>query len=145
MSRDLHASVAEMLAANEQRYTSGRRSLVEALASAVRPLTIADIMAAAPSLPQSSAYRNLSVLEEAGVVHRVVTNEEFARYELAEGLTEHHHHLVCTSCGAIEDIDIPGALERNIEKSVTALARASDYSGVSHRLDLMGLCPNCSR
>ena len=133
-----------MLAADEQRYTPGRRALVDALASAKRPLVIADILSAAPSLPQSSAYRNLAVLEEAGVVHRVVTGEDFARYELAEELTEHHHHLVCTSCGAIEDIDIPKALERNIDRTVTELARDSDFTHVSHRLDLMGLCPKCS-
>lgn len=144
MSRDLHETVAKMLAVDEQRYTSGRRMLVESLALAGRPLTIADVLASAPSLPQSSAYRNLAVLEGAGVVHKVVTNEEFARYELAEDLTEHHHHLVCTSCGAIEDIDIPVALERGIERAVGQLAEDSDFTHVSHRLDLMGLCPKCS-
>jgi len=144
MSKDPHETVAALLAADEQRYTSGRRTLVDALVSAGRPLTISDVLASAPSLPQSSAYRNLAILEEAGVVHKVVTNEEFARYELAEDLTEHHHHLVCTSCGAIEDIDIPGALERGIERAVGTLAEDSDFTHVSHRLDLMGLCPNCS-
>ena len=118
--------------------------LVEVLASAGRPLTIADVMASAPTLPQSSAYRNLAILEQAGAVHKVVTNEEFARYELAEDLTEHHHHLVCTSCGAIEDIDIPGTLERGIERAVGKLAEDSDFTHVAHRLDLMGLCPKCS-
>lgn len=144
MSRDLHETVATLLASDEQRYTSGRRTLVEVLATAGRPLTIADVMTSAPTLPQSSAYRNLAILEQVGVVHRVVTNEEFARYELAEDLTEHHHHLVCTSCGAIEDIDIPGALERGIERAVGKLAEDSDFTHVSHRLDLMGLCPKCS-
>jgi Fur family ferric uptake transcriptional regulator len=144
MSRDLHASVAAMLATDEQRYTRGRRCLIEALAAAGRPLTIADILAAAPSLPQSSAYRNLAVLEEAGVVNRLVTNEEFARYELTEELTVHHHHLVCMACGAVEDIDIPKALERSLEKAVTEIASDSDFTGVSHRLDLMGCCPDCA-
>ena len=58
------------------------------------------------SLAQSSAYRNLAVLERAGVVHRIVTTDEFARYELAEDLTEHHHHLICRSCGSVADFTL---------------------------------------
>ena len=41
------------------------------------------------SLPQSSAYRNLAVLEACGVVHRVAGTDELARFERAEDLTEH--------------------------------------------------------
>ena len=46
------------------------------------------------------------MLEQAGVVHRVVATDEFTRYELAEDLTEHHHHLICSSCGAVADFTI---------------------------------------
>ena len=48
-------------------------------------------------------YRNLVVLEQAGVVRRVTSTDDFARYELAEDLTEHHHHLICSSCGTVDD------------------------------------------
>ena len=35
-------------------------------------------------MPQSSAYRNLAVLEQAGVIRRVITDDDFARFELDE-------------------------------------------------------------
>ena len=38
------------------------------------------------------------------MVHRIVTADEHARYELDEALTErHHHHLVCSRCGVVLD------------------------------------------
>src|SRR5262249_34758137 len=83
------------LRAAGRRYTGQRRRLVELLAEAGRPMTIPDILVVRSDLKQSSVYRNLADLEQAGVVRRVATDEGFGRYELAEDLIGHHHHLVC--------------------------------------------------
>jgi Fe2+ or Zn2+ uptake regulation protein len=131
------------LAGVDQRYTAGRRALVEALNVAGRPLTLPDILAAAPDMAQSSAYRNLAVLEGAGVVHRVVGPGDFARYELAEDLTEHHHHLVCSECGSIVDVSIPARLERALDRTLYALADEQGFEVDAHRLDLLGRCAAC--
>src|SRR6478735_7373488 len=97
---DLRARVAALLARADQRFTRQREALVAVLAHAERPLTIPEIGAVDSGLAVSSIYRNITKLEELGVVHRVVTAGDFAHYELAEDLTEHHHHhLVCSSCG----------------------------------------------
>ncbi|MEO7557189.1 MAG: transcriptional repressor, partial [Acidimicrobiales bacterium] len=88
---DIHAIASARLRADQQRYSSGRLRLVQALAAAGRPVSIPQLLDGRGDLAQSSVYRNLAVLERAGVVHRIVTNDEFARYELAEDLTEHHH------------------------------------------------------
>jgi len=89
-------------------------------------------------LPQSSAYRNLVVLEQARVVHRLVTHADFARYELAEDLTGHHHHLVCDSCGLVMPFS-DEALERAIDKlSERVPLRVSEHEIVLH-----GSCHDC--
>ena len=141
---DLHTTTAARVRAAGPRYTTVRESLVDALAGAGNPLTIADVLAACPGVPQSSAYRNLAVLEQAGVVRRVITDEGFARYELAEDLTEHHHHLVCSSCGRVEDVTIPGDLETTMDRTLDRLARRAGFATVSHRLDLIGTCRDCA-
>ena len=69
---DLHAEVERRLLAVESRYTAGRRGLVEVFERAQHPLSFPEVMAADDRLVQSSAYRNLSVLEAAGVVCRNV-------------------------------------------------------------------------
>ena len=59
---------------------------VDILGAAESPLTIPDILQRRPELAQSSVYRNLSVLEAAGVVLRIAGGDEFTRFELAEDL-----------------------------------------------------------
>jgi Fur family transcriptional regulator, ferric uptake regulator len=126
-----------------QRYTRNRRVLVEALESADRPLTITETLELR-RLPQSSAYRNLAVLEQAKVVHRVTGSDEFARYELAEELTDHHHHhLICTSCGAVIDFTVPPPLERTLEAAMVDVASDTMFRPERHRLDFIGTCQTC--
>ena len=143
MSADLHATVASRLQRVEQRYTAGRRQLVDTLAVAGRPLSIPEVMAAGVTVPQSSVYRNLAVLEQASCVRRVLAADEFARYELAEDLTEHHHHLVCVVCGAVEDFTVPPALERSLERAMATLVAETGFHPDAHRLDLVGHCRRC--
>ena len=141
---ELHATAAARLRDEQQRYTASRRALVEALAGADRPPTIPELLGARPGLAQSSAYRNLAVLEQVGVVRRIVTSDEHARFELAEDLTGHHHHLVCGSCGRVEDFTAPPALERSLDRVLSDVAEANGFSPEHHRLDLVGTCRSCS-
>ena len=140
---DLHEVVAARLRDAGQRYTTGRRAIVDRLVGAGQPLTIPDVLAGS-SLPQSSAYRNLAVLEQAGAVHRIVTSADFARYELAEDLTEHHPHLICSTCGTVEDFTAPPALERSLHKAVAEVEGATGFAAQHHRLDLLGTCRSCA-
>lgn len=139
----MHEVVAEKLHAHAQRLTPARRDIVDVLAGAAGPLTIPEILATRPGLAQSSVYRNLAALEEAGVVHRMMTRDEFARYELAEDLTGHHHHLVCSDCGRVEDLPASPAVERSVAAVVEEAARRAGFRAQHHRLDLVGRCARC--
>lgn len=142
--RNVDTIATSRLRAVNQRYTPGRRALVALLEATDRPLSMPDILRADRELAQSSVYRNLVVLEQAGVVHRIVTNGEFARYELAEDLAGHHHHAICTSCGAVDDFTVPDALERQLDAALRRIARKQGFAAVAHRLDLVGLCNDCA-
>jgi Fur family transcriptional regulator, ferric uptake regulator len=141
---DLHDAVSSRLRTADQRYTSGRRQLVELLADAPRPETIPELLDRAPSLAQSSAYRNLLVLEEAGVAHRVVTSDERARYELAEDLIGHHHHLICTSCGRVDDFRVSARMERSLETALVRAVSGTGFRPAAHRFDVIGTCATCA-
>lgn len=143
MRTDLHEITAQRLRLEGQRYTRNRHALVEILGDADRPLALAEVLAQDDALAQSSVYRNLAVLEAAGVVRRVAATDEFARYELAEDLTEHHHHLLCTGCGSVEDFVLPVRVERAVDTALAAVADEVGFQGVHHRLDLLGLCGRC--
>jgi Fur family ferric uptake transcriptional regulator len=140
----LHDTVTRQLRAREQRLTTTRRLIVDVLAAAPGPLTIPEILGRRDGLAQSSVYRNLVVLEEVGVVHRIVTTHDFARYELAEDLTEHHHHLVCSNCGRVDDLPATAAVERSVAAAIDEAASKAGFRTEHHRLDLVGLCANCA-
>lgn len=143
MVDDVHPAIAARLDDDGQRYTAGRRALVDVLVGAGRPLTAAEVVTEA-DLSQSSAYRNLAVLEAAGVVHRISGTDEFARFELAEDLTDHHHHhLVCTGCGAISDFTVPDHLEEAVDALAATVAGSAGFTVERHRLDLFGRCAAC--
>jgi Fur family transcriptional regulator, ferric uptake regulator len=144
MSTELHEIAAERLAADGQRYTRNRKAIIEILAGSTRPLALAGVLAAGDGLAQSSVYRNLVILEDAGVIRKVAATDEFARYELAEDLTEHHHHLLCSNCGSVEDFTLPARVERTVETALVTAAHRSGFLGSHHRLDLVGLCADCS-
>jgi Fur family ferric uptake transcriptional regulator len=142
---ELNEVVAARLDARDYRYTRGRRALVEALAEADGPVTIGEILGRDDSLSISSTYRNLAVLEDAGVVHRIVTTDEHPRFELDDAITDwHHHHLVCAGCGTVLDFTIPDVLEENLERVLRRVARANGFTSEHHRLDLIGRCRACA-
>jgi Fur family transcriptional regulator, ferric uptake regulator len=139
----LQEAVSRLLHAHSQRLTPVREGVVDILSRAPGPLTIPEILAARNGLAQSSVYRNLVVLEEAGIVHRMMTRDGLARYELSEDLTEHHHHLVCSQCGRVEDLPATPALERSVATAIDEAARRAGFRTQHHRLDLVGVCSKC--
>ena len=125
-------------------YTSGRRQLVELLVFMGRPATIPDLLQAQSRLTQSSLYRSLAVLETVGIVQRVLSNDDRARFELAEDLIGHHHHLICVSCGLVEDLVVPPRTERSLEATLERAIADTGFQSVGHRLDVIGTCTQCA-
>ncbi|MEL6893555.1 MAG: transcriptional repressor [Actinomycetota bacterium] len=145
MSADLlHDDVASLLRAGDHRYTTGRRRIVGALHAADGPVTIPEILELDGGLAQSSAYRNLTILEEVGAVTRIITHDDHARFELAEALTDHHHHhLICTNCGSVRDFELTPDTESTLERAFARAGRSAKFRIEGHRLDLLGTCATC--
>ena len=140
----LHDDVAGLLRAGDHRYTTGRQRVIAALQHADGPVTIPEILEFDGGLAQSSVYRNLTILEEVGAVTRIVTHDDHARFELAEALTDHHHHhLICTNCGSVSDFELAHEAESTLERALTRVGRSAKFRIDGHRLDLLGTCATC--
>jgi Fur family transcriptional regulator, ferric uptake regulator len=86
----------------------------------------------------ASVYRALELLEELGLVQRVDVVEGATRYEASLPDGEHHHHLVCQSCGQVSAFEDPG-----LERAIGRLARRVDFQIDAHDVTLRGECPAC--
>lgn len=138
----LERQVQERLDRASIRFTSGRRAVVRAMARAPGPESAADLHRRLEGrVPLSSLYRTLAVLEEAGVVSP--HHSELTRYELSEWLAGHHHHVVCTGCGAVEDLRLSAATEDQLEGLVNAVAATAGFAPEDHSLEIAGRCYRC--
>jgi Fur family transcriptional regulator, ferric uptake regulator len=117
---------AVVAALADTRCGASARELAERLDSGGQPVGLA------------SVYRALELLEELRLVQRVDVGEGATRYEpfLPDG--EHHHHLVCQSCGHVSTFEDAG-LERAIER----LAGRVEFQIDAHDVTLRGECPAC--
>ncbi|NNC75980.1 MAG: transcriptional repressor, partial [Acidimicrobiia bacterium] len=94
-------------------------------------------------LPLSSIYRSLSVLEDAGVLSPHHGTRGLTRYELAEWLRGHHHHLVCVGCGAVEDVSVTDRHEAQVHQIVEEISAAASFVPIGHALEIEGRCVQC--
>jgi Fur family transcriptional regulator, stress-responsive regulator len=84
-----------------------------------------------------AVYDVLRALTDAGLVRHIQPPGSVARYESRVG--DNHHHVVCRSCGAIEDVDCAVG-------SAPCLTAAEDHGYVIDEAEVVyrGLCPACS-
>ena len=89
-----------------------------------------------PGIGVATVYRNLRQLEDSGAITRTAFPGEAALYEAASPAGPHmHHHLVCVSCGKVEDLeaDLLYELERHVEQK-------KGFKVQDHRLQIFGVC-----
>lgn len=86
----------------------------------------------------ASIYRTLDLLDSLRLARRVDAAEGVARYEPIDPSGEHHHHIVCESCGEVSPFE-DGELERAIER----LSARVDFAITAHDVTLRGECPDC--
>ena len=142
---NLDRQVEPRLKSVDVRYTKGRRTVVNALAGAEGPRSAAELSREiGDDVPLSSLYRTLSILEEAGVLTPHFSSRGLTRYELAEWLSGHHHHLVCIDCGQVEDIDANPEVENQLQAVVTTVATSASFRETNHALEIEGLCVRCA-
>lgn len=105
------------------------------------PLTISEI---ADKLKKNtikvdlvSVYRTLELFVGLGIVYAVEFGDGKRRYELIDS-KNHHHHLVCQTCGKVENIKL--SLEK---KMLSEIKSQSAFKVERHSLELFGLCVNC--
>jgi Fur family transcriptional regulator, ferric uptake regulator len=127
-----------------QRLTKGRRSVIEAMQSSDAPLSIPELQTiVGTSVPLSSLYRIITGLVDAKVLVKLEFAEGFARFELDESLDQHHHHLVCTDCGSVADVELAD-LEITLHATTKSIKRKVGFQVATHRLDFFGTCNDCT-
>ncbi len=85
----------------------------------------------------TTVYRTLQSLATAGLLDTVRTDTGESVYRRCAA-PEHHHHLVCRSCGSA--VEVSG---REVEAWAAEIAAAHGFSNVDHTIELFGTCAAC--
>lgn len=124
------------LARKGHRVTAPRRTLLHALNALGDHFTAEGLAAASPGVGRATVFRTLRLLQEVGAVCQVVLDDGAVQYRLtSEG---HHHHIVCSRCGAVNDF-----ASCDITDLLAELARRTGYDIAAHRLEVYGTCADC--
>ena len=131
---------------SEAGYKRGgaRRAVVELLGSGCCAMTATEIedrlREGGRQVARASVYRTLEQLAELRLVSRIEVGQGTARYEAALPSGDHHHHLVCDTCGKVEPFEDP-ELEATIER---LSGRVDDFVVTEHDIVLHGECAACA-
>jgi Fur family ferric uptake transcriptional regulator len=130
------------LAEAGHRSSAPRAEVIDAIAELGCAVTARDIherlRARDSGIGLASIYRTLELLDRLRLVQRCGVGEGVARYEPALPTGEHHHHLVCDSCGSVTAF-----ADEDLERAIEHLAARFAHSVDGHDVTLRGECPDC--
>ena len=127
------------LKANGLRATSQRVTLLCALLGLAHPATAEELATSSEgAFDLATGYRALQEFERAGLVRRV----QLKGVSVYEAVGAHHHHLICRSCGAIEDVDVclPASVRSKLLAASKRFAMVEDDA-----LEFFGICKSCTK
>jgi len=139
----LNISNREMLKHFNIKYSKQRDVIIDILKSYRCPLTAEqiydDCRAAVENMSLSTVYRILNTFVDKGLALKTNLDvENKALFELNRH--EHKHHLLCLGCSKI--VQISSCPLKQYEKQIQ---EEMGYQIISHKLEIYGYCPECSK
>ncbi|MGB7789697.1 MAG: Fur family transcriptional regulator [Terrimicrobiaceae bacterium] len=126
------------------RITAGRRTILNVLFHAERPLSLQEIQDLAASEGDgpdyATVFRMVALLDRLHLVHKVNLQRSCRYYELNDP-SKHYDHIVCTACGKVVVIDIPCPLAETEQR----VAEHYGFRNLSHSLEFFGRCSDCQQ
>jgi len=99
----------------------------------------ADLRSSGSKIGLTTVYRALQALSEAGEIDTLRTDEGESVYR-ACATGDHHHHLVCRSCGTTVEIEGPA-----VERWAATVGVENGFTDVTHTVEIFGTCSGCAK
>ncbi len=139
-AKKIAAVFSEYLEKNGLRLTSPRRKILDCLLKADRHLNQEEIYQSLrpQGIGRATVFRTIKMLEDSNLLSRIAGISGPPRFEV-HSERPHHDHLVCISCGSIQEIQWP-ELERIQEKACGKIGFEIKW----HRHEIFGFCKKCA-
>jgi Fur family ferric uptake transcriptional regulator len=139
----IEKEIIAKLRQRDYKLTPQRKAVLKVMAHSQNHLTPAEIHDRVkqkyPSIGLVTVYRTIEILAELGVICKV-NPEGNSRSYFIRMTSGHHHHLICSECGAV--IDFTG---RHLGELEQRLCRETGFKIEGHLLEFFGRCPDCQK
>ena len=134
----------EILIEKNISITSPRLLIIEEILKNKNPISIEKLQKRLEGkVALSTLYRALNDLKGVEIIKEFTTTDNVTMFEVADHEEGHHHHLFCTNCGDIVDINLSKRFEKNIDVEVSKIEKKFNFEIKDHTLELLGLCTKC--
>ena len=128
--------------------TNPRILVLEALLEVRNPITIEDLQSKLEgSVAKSTLYRVLSDLKKINIINEFTSPDNSIVIELSLEDDPHHHHLFCSDCGEVIDVELSNNFEKLLTKEIKRIEKKFNFIIEDHRVEMFGqcteLCINC--
>jgi len=135
----MQISFDQVLVTAGLKQTRARQALLAIFAAENRPLDVPEILNLLKkqhvSVDQATVYRILEIFLQKRIIERFEFLEGKFRYELS-GIE--HHHLICETCGRIDDIS-----DCSISTLEKEILEKKGFTTKHHSLEFFGVCQTC--
>ena len=144
----MEKSSREILSDNNISITNPRIIVLEQLLKYKKPISIDSLLSSLNNqVAKSTLYRVLNDLKDINILHEFSTPDNQTVVELILEDHPHHHHLFCSDCGEIIDVEMATEFENRLLKEIKRIEKKFNFVIEDHRLELFGkctdLCVNC--
>ena len=134
---DAQARIEDRLRKEGYRITNQRRNILQVLLRERENILSAQqiyerVIDHNPRVNFSTVYRNIEILEDLGILHRIHTGEGYGNFKLNEQ-NRHHHHFICKLCGKTEAIDFCPL--KQLEETL-----GPKFYTTEHHFEIFGYC-----
>ena len=134
-------SSRKILTEHKVSITNPRILVLESLLEVGNPITIDELQSKLKgSVAKSTLYRVLNDLKKINILNEFTSPDNSTVVELILEDHSHHHHLFCSDCGEVIDIELSDEFEKMLSKEIESIQRKFNFEINDHRVEMFGLC-----
>jgi Fur family transcriptional regulator, ferric uptake regulator len=125
------------------RITGPRRTLALLLVEMVgADFTVEQLwdmaLARSPDVGRATVFRAVEILQELHMLDRVEFADGTHRFRFCYDVGHHHHHVTCSICGKVTEVEACLSPEQ-----IAEVAHRAGFAIEGHRLEFFGRCASC--
>ena len=140
----------QILSDNNVSITNPRILVLETLLENKGPITLDELQKVLKNkVAKSTLYRVLNDLKKIEILDEFTSPENQTVIELILEDRTHHHHLFCSDCGEIIDVELSDEFENFLDLEMKKIEEKFKFKISDHRVEMFGQCTdqceNCKR